>query len=112
MAEQRADELVPVLQALADPTRLEVVRILSAGPRRAGELAEASRVSAPAMSKHLKVLLRAGVVADERPPEDARVRVFRLRPESMGALGAWVDQLRALWDEQLGSFKRYVERKS
>jgi DNA-binding transcriptional ArsR family regulator len=111
MAEQRAPDLVPVFHALADPTRLQVVRILSAGPRRAGELAEASAVSAPAMSKHLKVLLRAGVVADERPPEDARLRVFRLRPESVIALGAWLDQLRALWDEQLGSFKRHVERK-
>lgn len=112
MAEQSATDLVPVLQALADPTRLEVVRILSAGPRRAGELAEVFQVSAPAMSKHLKVLLRAGVVADERRPEDARLRVFRLRPESVDALGAWLDQLRALWDEQLGSFKRHVERKS
>jgi DNA-binding transcriptional ArsR family regulator len=111
VAQQSATDLVPVLHALADPTRLEVVRILSAGPRRAGELAEASAVSAPAMSKHLKVLLRAGVVADERPPEDARLRVFRLRPESVVALGAWLDQLRALWDEQLDSFKRHVERK-
>jgi DNA-binding transcriptional ArsR family regulator len=110
MAQPTPTDLVPVFQALADPTRLEVVRILSSGPRRAGELAEASRVTAPAMSKHLKVLLRAGIVADERPPEDARVRVFRLRPESVGALGAWLDQLRAHWDEQLGSFKRHVER--
>jgi DNA-binding transcriptional ArsR family regulator len=113
MSQQRSADLdlVPVLQALADPTRLEVVRILGAGPRRAGELADASRVSAPVMSKHLKVLLRAGVVADERPPEDARLRVFRLRPESVDALAAWLDQLRALWDEQLGSFKRHIEGK-
>jgi DNA-binding transcriptional ArsR family regulator len=103
--------LAPVLQALSDPTRLGVVQLLSIGPRRAGELAEASGLSAPAMSKHLRVLLEAGVVADERVPEDARVRVFRLRPESVVPLRAWLDQLQAHWDDQLRSFKRHVEGK-
>ena len=103
--------MLPVFQALADPTRLGVVQLLSAGPRRAGELADASGVSAPVMSKHLRVLLDAGVVVDERPPGDARVRIFRLRPDSVVALQAWLDQLQAHWDEQLGSFKRHVEGK-
>jgi DNA-binding transcriptional ArsR family regulator len=103
-------ELTPLFQALADPTRLGVVHLLSAGPRRAGELAEASRLSAPAMSKHLRVLLQAGIVTDERLPEDARVRLFRLRQESVVALRAWLDQLQAQWDDQLRSFKRHVER--
>jgi DNA-binding transcriptional ArsR family regulator len=103
-------DLTPLLQALADPTRLGVVQLLSSGPRRAGELADAFSVSAPTMSKHLRVLLRAGVVTDERPEEDARVRVFRVRPESVVALRAWLDQLQALWDDQLRSFKRHVEK--
>lgn len=102
-------DLAPVLQALGDPTRLGVVRLLSGGPRRAGELAEAAGVTAPAMSKHLRVLLDAGIVVDERPPEDARVRMFHLRPESVVALRAWLDQLQAHWDDQLRSFKRHVE---
>ena len=100
-----------MFQALADPARLQVVQQLSSGPRRAGELAQLSGLSPAAMSKHLRVLLRAGVVADERPPEDARVRVFRLRAESVVALRAWLDQLQAQWDEQLSSFKRHVEGK-
>jgi DNA-binding transcriptional ArsR family regulator len=104
-------DVTRVLQALADPTRLGVVQLLSTGPRRAGEIAEASGLSAPAMSKHLRVLLQAGVVTDERPSEDARLRVFRLRPESVVALRAWLDQLQAQWDEQLLSFKRHVEGK-
>ena len=99
MARTRDREVVPLLQALADPTRLGVVRLLSAGPRRAGELAGAAGVSAPTMSKHLRVLLSAGIVDDERPPSDARVRVFRLRPESMVPLQAWLDQLQAQWDD-------------
>jgi DNA-binding transcriptional ArsR family regulator len=111
MATNRGTDLAPLLQALADPTRLSVVQLLSSGPRRAGEIADASGLTPAAMSKHLRVLLRARVVADERTPEDARVRVFRLRPESVVALRAWLDQLQAHWDEQLGSFKRHVEKR-
>ena len=101
-----------VFEALADPTRRRVVELLGTGPRRAGELAAAVDASSPAMSRHLRVLLDAGVVADERVSEDARVRLFRLRPESLVALQAWLDQLQANWDDQLRSFKRHVERKN
>ena len=111
MVRDRTPELTPLLQALSDPARLGVVQLLSTRPRRAGELAQATGLSAPAMSKHLRVLLRAGIVADERVTEDARVRMFRLRPESIIALRAWLDQLQAHWDDQLRAFKRHVEEK-
>jgi DNA-binding transcriptional ArsR family regulator len=100
-----------VLAALADPTRRRVVELLGEGPKRAGALSAAVGMSPPALSRHLRVLLDAGVVADERLPEDARARVFRLRPESVVALRAWLDQVKAEWDEQLSSFKRHVEGK-
>ncbi len=101
----------PILDALADETRRRVVEELGRGPRRPGELAVALGASPPALSRHLRVLLQAGVVADERLAEDARARVFRLRPESLVALRAWLDQLQAHWDEQLGSFKAHAERR-
>ena len=101
-----------VLDALSDPTRRAVVQLLGDGPQRAGALAARAGTSAPTMSRHLRVLLRAGVVRDERPSDDARARVFSLRPESVVALQAWLDQLRAHWDEQLGSFRRYAEERS
>jgi len=104
------DQLAGVLQAIADPVRLRVVDVLSRAPRRAGELAEAAGVSAPTMSKHLRILLAAGVVADERGARDARVRMFRLRSESVVAVRAWLDQVQAHWDEQLAAFKAHVER--
>jgi DNA-binding transcriptional ArsR family regulator len=104
-------DLAVLLRALADPARLRVVELLSAAPRRAGELADDLGVPPPTMSKHLRVLLEAGVVVDERRDEDARVRVFRLRPESVVAVRAWLDQIQAHWDEQLGSFKAHIERK-
>lgn len=97
-----------VFQALADPTRRRVIEVLGDGAHRAGELARAAGASAPVMSRHLRVLLEAGLVADERLPGDARVRVFRLRREPVLELQAWLDQLQAHWNEQLGAFKRYV----
>jgi DNA-binding transcriptional ArsR family regulator len=111
VSEDTDDQLAALLQALAEPTRLAVVQLLSTGPRRAGDLAQAAHMSAPSMSKHLRVLLETGIVADERRAEDARLRVFRLRPEPIVALRAWLDQLQAHWDEQLRSFKRHVEEK-
>jgi DNA-binding transcriptional ArsR family regulator len=95
--------------ALADPTRRRVIELLGDRPRRAGELAQAAGTSAPVMSRHLRILLEAGFVADERVPDDARLRVFRLRREPVLAIQAWLDQLQAHWNEQLGAFKRYVE---
>jgi DNA-binding transcriptional ArsR family regulator len=107
-----ATELAPLLTALADPTRRRVVQLLSEGPLRAGELAAAAGTSAPAMSRHLRVLLSAGVVADERPAGDARTRVFWLCPDAIAPLRDWLDALQAASDEQLASFKRHVEGRS
>ncbi len=103
-------DLAALLAALGDPARLRVVEVLSRSPRRAGDLAAAAGVPAPTMSKHLRVLLAAGIVTDERSARDARVRVFRLRRESVVAVRAWLDQVQAHWDEQLKAFKAHVER--
>jgi DNA-binding transcriptional ArsR family regulator len=98
-----------VFEALADPTRRQVVQLLGRRPHRAGELAEAAGMSQPAMSRHLKILLTSGIVEDERVPEDARVRLFKLQPDSLAAVQAFLDQLQAEWRVQLRSFKRHVE---
>jgi DNA-binding transcriptional ArsR family regulator len=103
------DDLDVLLGLLADRTRRGVVQLLSQGPRRAGEIADTAGVSRPVMSRHLRVMLRAGVLTDERDPGDARLRIFRLRPESIAGLQAWLDQLQAHWDEQLQAFKHHVE---
>jgi DNA-binding transcriptional ArsR family regulator len=100
-----------VFEALADPIRRTVIELLGAAPRRAGELAAATGTSPPTMSRHLRVLLDAGIATDERPRSDARTRVFRLRPESMTAVHAWLQQIQAQWDEQLVAFKRHVEQR-
>src|SRR5256885_14922734 len=100
--------------ALADPTRRHVVELLRERPRRAGELAAASAMSGPAMSRHLRVLRASGLVEVEFEEEqvdlDARVRVYRLRPEPFVDLQAWLDQVQAFWSDQLEGFKAHVER--
>ncbi|GAA0954769.1 metalloregulator ArsR/SmtB family transcription factor [Kribbella koreensis] len=106
------DEVDRFFEVLADPTRRQVVRLLGEGPRRAGELAVAAGTSAPAMSRHLRILLAARVIDDERVPDDARLRVFRLRQEPMVAVQAWLDQVQAHWQEQLGAFKKHIEESS
>jgi DNA-binding transcriptional ArsR family regulator len=108
MAEHQVDRFFEVL---ADPTRRHVVQLLGEGPRRAGQLAAATGSSSPAMSRHLRILLEAGLVADERVPDDARVRIFRLNPEPVVAVQAWLDQVQAHWRNQLGAFKQHVEQK-
>jgi DNA-binding transcriptional ArsR family regulator len=101
-ADADADVTV-IFGALADPARLRIVQLLGGEPRRPGELAAALGVSAPAMSRHLRVLLAAGIVTDERRADDARLRYFRLQPQPMIAVQAWLDQLQANWTEQLAS---------
>ena len=101
-------QLDTTFAALADPTRRKVVDLLRERPRRAGELAVAARTSAPAMSRHLRVLRSSGLVEAEFLDADARARVYRLRPERLRALQAWLD---TFWGSQLDAFKAHVERK-
>ena len=104
----RATHLDSTLAALADPTRRTVVDLLRHGPRRAGELAATVEMSAPAMSRHLRVLRASGLVEAELVDDDARLRVYRLRPERFAALQAWLDQVHAFWAQQLGWSDEHV----
>jgi DNA-binding transcriptional ArsR family regulator len=103
-------EVDATLSALADPTRRRVIDLLREGPRRAGDLAATAETSAPAMSRHLRVLRANGLVEALGVDDDARLRVYRLRREPFVALQAWLDQVEAFWGEQLGAFKAHVER--
>ncbi len=85
------------LTAIADPTRRRVIELLRIRPRAAGELAQIMAISAPAMSKHLRVLRAGRLVEEERDPGDARIRVYRLRPERFTELAEWLTDVRAFW---------------
>jgi DNA-binding transcriptional ArsR family regulator len=100
------------LAALADPTRRRVVDLLRFAPRRAGELASATSMSRPAMSRHLRVLRTHGLVEEVRDPDDARARVYQLRPEPIDELQAWVSELQLFWNDQLDSFRDLAEQRA
>ena len=102
------NELDSTLTALAEPTRRGIIERLSRRPHRAGELAAAFAMSAPAISRHLRVLRMHGLVEDERVERDARLRVFRLRREPLTDLATWLADMEAFWNEQLDSFQHHV----
>jgi DNA-binding transcriptional ArsR family regulator len=103
------DTVDATLTALADPVRRRSVELLAQRPHRAGELAALLGVSAPVMSRHLRVLRRAGVVEEEHPPFDARVRIYSLRANAMAGLRSWLADAEAGWTQQLAAFKDHVE---
>jgi DNA-binding transcriptional ArsR family regulator len=98
------------LAALADPVRRRSVELLAEQPRRAGELAAAVGVSAPVMSRHLRVLRDAALVEEEHPPFDARVRIYSLRAARMVELRSWLTDTEAGWSQQLAALKEHLER--
>jgi len=87
------------LAALADPTRRGIVELLSRRSHRAGELADALKMSAPAMSRHLRVLRSRGIIEDERVERDARLRMFRLRKKPLAELSSWLDNVEAFGNQ-------------
>lgn len=100
------------LDALADPARRAIVELLVQQPHRASDLADAIGVTRSRMSKHLRILLDAGIARDERPAHDARSRVFHLKPDAINDMRRWLEQLQQQWDAQLQSFKEHVERRA
>jgi DNA-binding transcriptional ArsR family regulator len=106
-----ATHLDGTLAALADPIRRRVIEILRVQPRRAGELASRFGMSAPAMSRHLRVLRVKGLVEEKRSDlHDARLRVYRLRRKPFVELQDWLAGVEQFWTDQLDAFKTHAER--
>jgi DNA-binding transcriptional ArsR family regulator len=97
------DRLSATFSALADPTRRAILARLARGERSVTELAEPFEMSLPAVSKHLKVLERAGLIVRTR---EAQYRPCRLRPRPLADASKWLDHYRRFWDE---SFDRLDE---
>jgi DNA-binding transcriptional ArsR family regulator len=97
-----------VFQALADPTRREVMRRLSEdGPTTLGELASGLPVTRQAVSKHLIVLEDAGLV---HASGGTRRRTYRLTPRPLADAMGWMVDVGAEWDDRLDALRRHVER--
>jgi len=91
------------LDALGDPTRRAVLKLLRNGPMPVGEIADNFDISRPAISQHLRVLKDAGLVTDTPV---ATQRLYQINPEAFQSLRAWLDDF---WNVALGEFKKRVE---
>jgi len=99
------DPLSLTLSALADPTRRAILARLAQGEATVSQLAEPFDMSFPAVSKHLKVLERAGLVEKGRA---AQFRPRRLKPEPLRDLSTWLESYRQFWDAKLDSLDAYL----
>jgi DNA-binding transcriptional ArsR family regulator len=99
--------VMDVFTALADPIRRDIVDVLAQGDEDAGSIASRFAVSRPAISRHLRVLREAGIV-EARP--DAQRRVYRLRPDALMEVGAWLAKYRRFWPQRLEMLAAALER--
>lgn len=109
MHRSAAADLDASFAALSDSTRREMIRALLQRPRRAGELAECVAMSPQALSRHLRVLRRAGLIVEEGVKEDARVRIYSVQAAAFAPVQDWLTQIEELWRRQLQSFKAFAE---
>jgi DNA-binding transcriptional ArsR family regulator len=101
------DPLSSTFFALADPTRRAILARLAAGERSVGELAEPFAMSAPAVSKHLVVLERAGLIARRR---DAQWRLCRIEAGPLQDVADWAEHYRHLWEARLDRLDDYLKK--
>jgi DNA-binding transcriptional ArsR family regulator len=102
-------QLDATFAALSDASRREMIRMLLQKPRRAGELAECVDMSPQALSRHLRVLRKAGLVSERGIENDARVRIYSVHPTAFQPVQQWMAQVENLWRRQLLAFKAFAE---
>src|SRR5437879_5025582 len=105
-AEAEAEFLDRAFAALADPTRRAILARLALGEAAVTELAEPFEMSLPAVSKHLKVLERAGLITRSN---QAQWRYCRLDPAPLKQVAQWVGGYKRFWDESYGRLDEYLE---
>ncbi|GIP26617.1 transcriptional regulator [Paenibacillus sp. J23TS9] len=93
--------------ALAEPSRLRIVDILLKGPMTVGDIAERLEIRQPQASKHLKVLLDAGLVEVKA---DANRRNYMLRSEPFMELDSWLNNYRKIWNERFDNLDEYLKK--
>jgi DNA-binding transcriptional ArsR family regulator len=99
------DRLSTTFAALADPTRRAILARLTTGETSVTELAEPFAMSLPAVSKHLKVLERAGLISRGR---EAQWRPCRIEPTALKSVDDWLERYRRFWDESLDRLDTYL----
>jgi DNA-binding transcriptional ArsR family regulator len=103
------DQLSTTFAALADPTRRAILTRLASGEATVNELAAPFPISLQAVSKHLKVLERAGLIARGR---SAQLRPSRLQGEALKEVSEWVSEFRGFWDESFDRLDEHLQKGS
>jgi DNA-binding transcriptional ArsR family regulator len=101
-----SDALSLKLQALADPTRRAMLAKLHRGEATVNELAEPFKMSLPAISRHIKVLEKAGLITRGR---NAQQRPCRLSPEGLKQVDDWLNVYRDVWEDRLDRLETYLQ---
>src|ERR1700760_1833515 len=101
------DRLSETFAALADPTRRAILARLTLGETSVNELAEPFDMSLPAVSKHLKVLERAGLISRSR---DAQFRPCKLESQSLKSVDEWLEEYRRFWEARLDRLEAYLKK--
>ena len=101
----RSDRLTTTFAALADPTRRAILARLALGETSVSELAEPFEISLPAISRHLKVLQRAGLITQGR---EAQWRPCRLAATPLKDVAEWVEDYRQHWEQRLDRLEDYL----
>ena len=94
-------------EALAEPNRRRILDVLRDGERPAGDLVDALAISQPGVSKHLKLLREAGLVSVRA---DGQRRLYRLEPDGLADLDAWLTPYRWFWANRLARLDEHLER--
>ena len=102
------DHLTRTFSALADPTRRAILARLAEGEATVGDIAEPFPITLPAISRHLKVLERAGLVTRGR---DAQWRPARMHPEPLDEAMAWMQTRKAIWEARMDRLDTHLSRK-
>ena len=105
MVKYQSDSLDAVFAALSDPIRRRILERLAKGEASVGDLAAPFQVTAPAISRHLRVLERAGLLDRHKK---GRVHHCRLRPRPMTDAVEWIEQCRKYWEQQFDALERYL----
>lgn len=96
-----------VFQAIADPVRRDIIKLLAEKSRTVNAVAEKFPVSRPAISKHLKILEECDIITIH---QQGRERFCEIRPRELIPAFIWIEQYRNLWEEQLDAFEGYLNK--
>jgi DNA-binding transcriptional ArsR family regulator len=107
MVNNSDESLDLIFSALSDSTRRAILARLAQGDLTVGELAEPFEMSLPAVSKHLRVLERAGLLTQEK---DGRIRRCHLNPEPLQTAAQWISHYRTFWEDQFSHLAAFLEQ--